>query len=261
MKSLTLFTFLTLIILCSCKKNNDNQTPVNPASSLIKSVILTDTTGQYIASMSFQYNSQGEIVQMIFDNPPDNDSLIHKFEYYPNMVIEKIFYSNNNKYGKTVYNLNSDGLATLETDIGYSPNGDSSIAQTVTYKYNTDGYMIEKKSYLFGDTATWISLNWQIMNGNNISMALGLSAWGGGSVTESYEYYPNTVNTLGNSNTGRLFIGKSNTNLIKSSITNNTTPKTGIYSYSFDSMNRVIKEFIRGDGLTSSYSNTIITYY
>jgi hypothetical protein len=262
MKNLTLFAFLTLIVLvCSCKKNNDNQTPVNPASSLIKSMIFTDTTGKYIASMSFQYDSQGKIIQMIFDNPPDIDSLIYKYEYYPSMVIEKIFYRNNDKYGRTVYYLNSDGLAISETDMGYNQNGDSSVGQTVTYKYNTDGYMLEKKSYLYGDTATWISYNWQIMNGNITSMELSLSLWGGGSVTESYEYIPNSVNTLGNTNAGKMFLGKSSTNLIKSSITNNTTPKSGTYSYAFDSMNRVIQEFIRGDGLMTSTVNLTFTYY
>ena len=99
--------------------------------------------------------------------------------------------------------------------------------------------MLEKKSYLFGDTATWFSYNWQIQNGNNASMVLSLSAWGGGSVTENYEYFPNSVNTLGNTKDGKMFLGKSSTNLIKSSVTNNTTPKSGTYTYNFDSMNRV----------------------
>ena len=262
MKSLTIFAFLSLIILlCSCKKNNDNQTPVNPASSLVKSMIFTDTTGKYISSMSFQYDSQGKIIQMIFDNPPNIDSLRYEYEYYSSMVIGKIFYPNNDKYGKTIYYLNSDGLATSETDLGYNQNGDSTVGQAVTYKYNADGYMVENKSYLYGDTVTWISYKWQIMNGNNASMTLALSAWGGGSVTENYEYIPNSVNTLGNANSGKMFLGKSNANLIKSSVTNNTTPKSGTYSYTFDSMNRVIQEFIRGDGLTTNTVNLTYTYY
>jgi hypothetical protein len=121
--------------------------------------------------------------------------------------------------------------------------------------------MIEKKSYLYGDTAIWYSLNWHIQNGNSIAMALSHSTWGGVSVTESYEYNPNSVNTFGNSNTGRLFLGKSNINLVKSASTDYIPPKTGIYSYIFDSRNRVIKEFIRGSGLTSNSSNTTITYH
>jgi len=262
MKSLTLSAFLTLIIfVSSCKKNNDGQAIVNPASSLVKTIIISDTTGQFNASMTLQYDSQGKLVQMVTYNPPSNDTLIYKYEYYPSMVIEKIFYTNNDKYGRNLYTLNSAGLAISETDMGYGQGGDSSIAATLTYKYNTEGYMIEKKSYLFGDTATWYSLNWQIQNGNNASMALTLSTWGGVSVMESYEYNPNSVNTFGYSNTGRLFFGKSNINLVKSALTNDTPPQTGIYSYTFDSMNRVIKEFIRGSGLTSSPSNTIITYY
>jgi hypothetical protein len=262
MKSLTLSAFLTLIIfVSSCKKNNDGQAIMNPASSLVKTIIISDTTGQFNASMTLQYDSQGKLVQMVTYNPPSNDTLIYKYEYYPSMVIEKIFYTNNDKYGRNLYTLNSAGLAISETDMGYGQGGDSSIAATLTYKYNTEGYMIEKKSYLFGDTATWYSLNWQIQNGNNASMALTLSTWGGVSVMESYEYNPNSVNTMGNSNTGMLFFGKSNTNLVKSASTNSTPPQTGIYSYSFDSMNRVIKEFIRGSGLTSGSSNIIITYY
>jgi len=262
MKKLTLFAFLTLIILVSsCKKNNENQTPVNPASAHLKSMVFTDTTGKYISSMSFQYDSQGKVTQMIFDNPPDIDSLIYKYEYYSTMVIEKIFYRNNNKYGRNTYYLNSDGLATAEIDIGYNQNGDSSVAQNVTYKYNIEGYMLEKKSYLYGDTATWGSYNWQIMNDNITSMKLSLSLWGGGSVTENYEYFPNSVNTLGNTNDGKMFLGKSSTNLIKSSVTNNTTPKSGTYSYTFDATKRVIQEFIRGNGLTTSTVNLTCTYY
>ena len=262
MKSLTLFAFLTLIIfVSSCKKNNDGPAAVNPASSLVKTIIISDTIGQFNASMTFQYDSQRKLIQMVTYNPPSNDTLIYKYEYYSSIVIEKIFYTNNDKYGRNLYTLNSAGLAISETDMGYGQGGDSSVAQTVTYKYNTEGYMIEKKSYLFGDTATWYSLNWQIQNGNNASMALTLSTWGGVSVMESYEYNPNSVNTFGYSNTGRLFFGKSNINLVKSALTNDTPPQTGIYSYTFDSMNRVIKEFIRGSGLTSSPSNTIITYY
>ena len=261
MKSIIALLFLPLIILvCSCKKNNENQAPAGPATSYIKSMIFTDTTGKYIASMSFQFNSQGKVLQMIDDNPPSRDSLIHKYEYYSSMVVEKIFYANNTKYGRNIYYLNSDGLAVSVTGIGYNQNGDSSVAQTISYKYS-DGYMTEQKTYLYGDTAVWTSLNWHTLNGNNTSMSLGFSLWGEGTVTETYEYYPGSVNTMGNSNSGQSFFGKSNTNLIKSSITDNTTPKTGNYSYTYDSYNRVIKEYIRGNGLTSNSVNLAFTYY
>ena len=197
---------------------------------------------------------------MINDNPPFIDSLVHKYEYYPSMVIEKIFNANDTRYGRNIYNLNTDGLATSETDIGYNQNGDSTVAQNVSYKY-TDGYMTEKKSYLYGDTASWMSWDWQILNGNSISMALGIGNWGGGTVTETYAYYPGSVNTMGNSNSGKSFLGKSSTNLVKSSITDNTPQKTSNYSYTYDSYNRVIKELIRGEGLTSNSVNLIYTYY
>jgi len=197
---------------------------------------------------------------MIFDNPPTSDSLVHNYEYYPEMVVEKVFYANNIKYGRTVYYLNSAGMATSETDIGYSQNGDSSVAQSVTYKY-IDGYMTEKKTYLHGDTATWIAMNWQYLSGNNSSMSLGLSLWGSGNVTETYDFYTNSVNTIGNSNSGKLFLGKSSKNLIKSSLTNNLPPKSGTYTYNFDLMNRVIQQFIRGDGLSTSNVNILYTYY
>ncbi len=262
MKRFQWFACVILIIFAgACKKNSDSTTPANPVTSLVKTITYTDTTGTYLASMSLQYDGQGRVMQMIFDNPPDMDSLIHKFEYYPSMVVEKIFSRNNARWGRTVYSLNAGGLATSETDIGYSQNGDSSVAETVKYTYNTDGYMMEKKSFLYGDTATWISYGWQVMNGNNTSMSLALSIWEGLSVIESYTYYPNSVNSLGNSNTGKAFLGKSNANLIKSSVTNNTIPKSGTYSYTFDSMNRVSHEFIRGDGLATSDVNLAFTYY
>jgi len=261
MKNLSIVSFLIFVLFfCSCKKNTDNPVPSNPAASFVKSMVMTDTSGRFLASMSFQYDSNGKLTRMIVDNPPDNDSLIHLFEYYPSMVIEKIFYTNNDKYGRTVYSLNAGGLAVSATETGYSHNGDSSVAMTTDYKY-IDGYLTEKKDCLFGDTATWMLYRWQITNGNNISMALGLSAWGGGFVTESYAFYPNSVNTMGNTNTGRLFLGKSNAGLIKSSVTNSSSPDSGTYSYSFDSMDRVIEEFIRGKGLTAGNTNTIITYY
>ena len=265
MKSIALSAFLILAFLVSsCKKNND-QTGIS--SSLIKRITFTDTTEQYlIGSVSFQYDAEGNILQMTLaqwmgEIPQYYDSLVHTFEYHPSMLIEKIFY-HNDRYGRNVYNINPEGLAISETDMGYSPGGDSSIAQTATYKYNSSGYLIEKMTYVFGDTSGWTSWTWQIINGNIASLVRSLSWWwGGGSVTESYEYYPYTINTLGNSHMGKFFLGKSNTNLIKSSMTNSPTPTTAAYTYTFDSGKRVIKEFIRGSSLTDYSVNAVITYY
>ena len=223
-------------------------------------MIYTDTAGHYVASMSLQYDAKGRVVQMKIDNPPNMDSLIHNYEYYASMVVEDIFYRDNTKYGRTIYDLDSDGRAISETDKGYSQNGDSSIAQTVTYKYEA-GYMTEKKTCLFGDTAAWTRYTWQILNGNTISMSLGLAIWGGAEVTETYTYYPGSVSTIGNENAGKSFLGKSGTNLVKTSITNNSTPSTGSYSYTYDAFNRVSVQMIRGNGLTSNSVNIAYTYY
>jgi len=68
---------------------------------LLKTIVYTDTSGTYISSMSMLYDAQGRVSQTIFDNPPDVDSLIYKYEYYSTMVVENIFYRDNKKYGET----------------------------------------------------------------------------------------------------------------------------------------------------------------
>jgi hypothetical protein len=261
MKNLPIFALMALILLAaSCKKSNTETPVVITGTPLIRTMVYTDTSGQYIASMSMQYDGFGRVEKMIFDNPPDRDSLVYKYEYYATMVVEKIFYRDNTKYGRNIYSLNSDGLAVSEIDRGYNTNGDSTVAQTATYKY-TEGYMTEKKTFLYGDTATWTRYTWQIQNGNTHSMSLELAIWGGGMVTETYTFYPGSVNTLGNANLGKLFLGKSSVNLVKSSITDNAPAKTGNFLYNQDIYNRVTQQRIRGDGLTSNTVNVNYTYY
>jgi len=151
-------------------------------------------------------------------------------------------------------------MAVSEIDRGYNANGDSTVTQTSIYKY-TAGYMTEKKTFLFGDTVTWTLFTWQTLSGNNYSISLALTLWGDVMVTEAYTYYPGSVNTIRIANSGKLFLGKSGTNLIKTSTTDNAPPKVGNYSYIMDRFNRVTKELIRGDGLTSSTVNINYTYY
>ncbi len=264
MKKLTLAIFITALVFnLGCKKNKEDQdpSPVSPTSSLVKSMVFTDTTGVYHGMISYKYDAQGRLVRMIADNPPDQDSILHTFEYAPGRVIERIFNHDNTKYGISFYDLNSQGLAVTETDWGFSQNGDSSMSQITNFKYNVDKFMTEKKSYLHGDTTSWLMWTWQIADGNITLATLGISISGGTSVPETYEYYPNSVNTIGNRNMGKLFFGLSSVNLIRKSTMYSTIPVYANFSYTYDSMNRVTTEMIRGAGLVAGNYNIIFSYY
>ena len=261
-KNTPLIALLSMIILVSsCKKNNDSGSNDLSSSMLIKRMAYTDTTGQhYGTSESFQYNSLGRISQMLYDMPQWMDSVLHIFKYYPSKVNVEYFYTNHFKGGRYTYYLNADGLAVADTEITYNQNGDSTISFTYTFIYDQNGYMVEKKIFMGGDTSRWISENYQIVNGNVVSTVFDRADWGS-SLTETYEYYPNTGNTLGNANTGRMFLGKSSTNLMKSSLTQYNPPQTAKYTYSIDARNRVVQEFIRGNGYLIGSENLICTYY
>ncbi len=250
-----------VIFASSCKKNNDSGSDDLSSSMLIKRIAYSDTTGQhYGTSESFQYDLEGRISQMLYDMPQWMDSVLHIFKYYPSKVNVEYFYTNHFKGGRYTYYLNADGLAVADTQITYSQKGDSTISFTDTFIYDQNGYMVEKKTFIDGDTSRWISENYQIVNGNIVSTVFDRADWGS-PLTETYEYYPNSLNTLGNANTGRIFLGKSSTNLMKSSLTQYDPPKTAKYTYFMDSRNRVVLEFIRGDGYMIGSENQMCTYY
>ena len=243
MKKLHLILILVLLAFgFSCKKNNDTTVQADISSSRIKKMTVTDSVYQIYLCETYQYDEQGRILKMIYDTKPEWDDSIHIFEYYPDKVIEKVFYQNFTGYGKNIYTLNSDGMAISEKDLWLTQAGDSSVSQTVFYKYNADGFMIEKKTFRYGDTTEWILEQWQIANGNISSITASDFNSGGMSSVTNYEYYSNTINSLAYINQGRSFFGKSSSNLIKSYVKNYSTPVTMTITYSYDSMGRVIKE-------------------
>ncbi len=245
MKNLTyIITIISFLALFSCTKKNDpTPTPIDPSTSRVKSMTFTDSTGNLFATMTFQYDNISQLIEMHQLQYAGGTSMHYYYQYLPGLIIEKIYDTNNVLNARTPYNINSQKLITNGDQMAYTGSGDSLLMYVYTFKYNTDGYLIESKDFYQGDTSRYHLQTWEIFNGNSISYTV-LFSESGGIYTENNEYYASTINTIGNENLGRSFLGKSSVNLIKSSTIPNNPFGSKSYTYEFDSQNRVHKSTV-----------------
>jgi hypothetical protein len=257
-----LFSVLLMILLTvSCKKNSDDKISIDPSTSLIKTIIQKNTSGVIFLRKDFQYDNQGRIISQRVTNPEDSDIFISKYEYLPSMVISKEVLNDTILKTKTVYYLNYLGLATEVAYVAYLSNGDSITGPNSIYNYNSEGYLTEMKVFL-QDSSLGRSYTSQINDGNVSSLVLYVPSWSPDVITETYTYIPNSISSVGNSNMGMSFLGKSNKNLIGATILTSSVVNTAVFTYTFDIYNRVLTTTITGGTLvTTSPSDLSYTYY
>ncbi len=245
MRNLTfILTIISVLILFSCKKKSDpTPAPIDPSTSRVKSMTFTDSIGNLVATMAFQYNNLGQLIEMHQLQYAGGTSMHFYYQYLPGTIIEIIYDTNNVLNARTAYSINSQKLITNGDQISYTASGDSMLMYVYSFKYNQDGYLIESKDFYQGDTSRYHLQTWEISSGNSISYSV-LFSESGLTYTEINEYYNSTVNTIGNENLGRSFLGKSSVNLIKSSTIPNNPFGSKSYTYEFDSQNRVVKSSI-----------------
>ncbi|MCX6247204.1 MAG: hypothetical protein NTW10_05685 [Bacteroidetes bacterium] len=253
------FLLLSIVLVCSCKKNApDNSALINSSASLIKEMSYYDSIGNFITSQSMEYNSQRQIVLMKSYYPKQYDTVITRYEYHSNQVIESHFDTNDMLNYKYIYELNGIGLAVSRTIIDYKSSADSTLNLDATYKYNSEGFLIESK-FSPDDSLHWFKMNYQI-SGSNISSQQYSDKYGSGPL-RIFVYYPNSINTLGNYNEGISWFGKSSKELAKSSAYNTSAPDSMYYFYSFDSQNRPAIEKFREQHPSVGSRDLRITYY
>jgi len=257
---LIILLFFIVLVGFACKKKSDDNIAVDPSSSLIKTIIQKNPAGDVINRIEYQYDNNNRITIQKLVYPSDSASFTYKYEYFPSVVIERIFLNDTALKNKNVYYLNIEGLATEVSWVSYLPDHDSVTGINSIYDYNSEGWMIKSTDFL-SDSSIYKALTWQIADGNVSSFVYNIPGAGINS-TETYSYFPGSINSVGNKNKGLTFLGKSNTNLVSSSMLNSASVVTANFSYMFDSYNRVsIMTVSGGTLLTISPSSISYTYY
>jgi hypothetical protein len=250
---------LIILLAFACKKKADDDIIVDPSSSLIKTIIQKDLAGDVINRVEYQYDNNSRITFQKLFYPADSASFTYKYEYFPSVVIERIFLNDTALKNKNVYFLNNEGLATEVSWVSYLSNHDSITGINSIYEYNSEGFMVKSTDFL-ADSSIYKSLIWQIANGNVTSYVYNIPS-GGINVTETYSYISGSINSVGNNNKGLIFLGKSNKNLISSSILTSLNAQTANFTYTFDAYNRVSKLMITGNTLITIAPEILYEYY
>jgi hypothetical protein len=248
---LLLLSVICVIALVSCKK--ESLTTLSPADSLVK----TKTEGNLVET--YYYDNQKRVSKIAFLNLNNNDSYYYEYAYSADEVTE--YHSNETIHGleETLpngviklyctanpksYKLNNQGYFI----------GNSSTCEANSFIYDANGFIVTQ-SYAVTD----FSKNETLKNDSRNIIAIntnGFSFLGGEFKTSvNLDYYYDKPNTIGNKNYGKLFLGKSSENLIKSEAENNLTTK---YSYSFDNKQRVTSKTV---SIGNTEKVTTYTYY
>lgn len=225
------------LVLPSC--NKDEEDDANPEIPLIATVTLS--VSGYSAADSFKYDNKGRIKYHSSKMTYNTQSVFYQtyYTYSSSSVIDEV-YVNGVKNPGTVYNLNGQGLCS------HFKRGD----ETDTFKYNQDRYLTSKIVNL---PTFQINCTYTINNGNTVQSNAKNNENGiSHSQITDYEFYNDTINTIGDANKGLKIFGQQNKNLIKTySYGNNKFH----YTYTLDEKKRVVQqESLSGE-------KYIFTYY
>lgn len=227
----------------SCKKSENNGTPAT-SQTRIKGVTFTDTSGNTFESSLYAYDDQGRLTTMsyIYTVLPSQGTM--RFEYSANKVVRKEFTTGTNPVDILTYDLNSSGLAVKGVEVTYDSLGNST-GDTIfsTWQYDQSGYLIHHLQYHNPDSTGLLDYTYQVSGGNTVSSTLQTGAY---STTFTYEYWPDSKNSISNLTMGQSFLGTPPANLLKSESVSGYP--TMSYTYLFDSQGRVTKEQVQSSG-------------
>lgn len=244
------YVFIVLILgemisALSCKKDEETPAPAPSIPKLQTQVFYTDN--KVTEFYSFEYDAAGRLSKWLF-----SDGHYLTFEYASGSVTEYIYNSDNSLQSTASFILNEKGLVVSQSDSWKSParphsmgsgdhlKGSETGQSTITYEYNSGGYMI-KSIYVSGSytyTETFV-----ITNGNRFSQIFSENYNGEvNTTTYTFDYYYDKTNTIDLENMGITYFGKSNKNLIKKIMEISPNYDTLSYFYEFDAKNRVIKK-------------------
>lgn len=279
-KSLFIVSLLLVGSLFFSSCNKDKNDPETATIPLVASAIKYDDMGILISSESYQYDNQGRIIKININS--DN---YQTMEYSSSSIILKK-YVGGKLVDTTTVILNGLGLCTSISS------GDTNHQDT--YEYDIAG---SRKSLIIEDDTYLRTFTYTVFEGNIVTVILEeksktansaslkeiefvpgsfISAYPNNSYASKsklksanltytnktdFQYFNDKINTIGNENLGRSFLGKTNKNPIKKAIYSRLSGsdfiETGIinYTYEYDSKARITKQ-VTDDGNYSVYTYT-----
>jgi hypothetical protein len=243
-----LVALLAGMALCGCQKDDDACSNENGGTGvkgtpLIATEILYNGDGRILRSTSLTYDSKGRLIRFNRNVViQDNEAKSVIYTYSESSILLKHTYATNSII-IGVLSLNAKGLAV--SNVYKKENGEIESSSDVDYDGN--GFLIHKKD-VEKKSNYECNYSYTIENGNVVKMVSASNS--GYSETETYTYYTDKPNTIGNENHGVFYCGKQSKNLLKSKTNRG---HTDTYTYEFDSKNRVTKQLC-SDGSYTEYT-------
>lgn len=240
----SLILTLLIILLTSCTKSEDSKSEVKPEANtcLVKTVefLVNNTSND---KRFFTFNDMGKVTRI--DHGTQNSNDYETFDYQSGKIV---VYDSKNYYGNAeTLTFNLDANSRI---IGVGNN---------TFKYNTDGYLVEAKE--IGDGVTRI-FTLSYTGGNMVKIDY-LNTYPGGSEksTTVLEYSSDAYRSIGGFGNALInfefnghgvlteFYGKTQKNLIAKNI---FTPPSGSghvtkYTYQKDDKGKIISMKLNND--------------
>ncbi|MBJ2176277.1 hypothetical protein JBL43_18645 [Aureibaculum sp. A20] len=254
---------IIFIIITSITTIYLSNTAIVDTSLITKQSVIN---GNYILTIDYQYDNEGRIIKESLNNyeiNKDGDSIQTTYanvkpavyKYFTDSILIEV----NNTWRKLV--LNKKTLFTKDI----SPNSFSKVKKLTTrlrHTYNSNGFVI--KTVLFDDYITYsysTIYDYEYSNKNLVKETqTNRNIGSDNTVTEDsyyieYEYFKNKLNSIGNINFGKKYLGKSSKNLIKKEIGSNGYIAN--YEYEFDKNGNVTKKsiFNNKDGIKTREFN------
>jgi len=250
-----LLTVICSITLVSCKKESLVTAPVTP--SIADALIKTKTEGNIVET--YTYDSQKRLSKVVFTSTTNGSSYYYEYTYTNDAVLE--YHSNETLHeleetlpnGVTRLNCTANPRSLKLNNQGYYV-GMSSTCEEKSLGYDANGFVVSQ-NYAITDFSKNETMRNDKRNVTTIN-SKGFSYLGGDFTTVvNLDYFYDKVNTVGNKNFGKNFLGKSSENLIKTESENNQTIS---YTYTFDAQQRVLNRTITKGGIQST---STYTYY
>jgi len=260
MKKLFMFiiTALFLCVLAAACKKDKNDTDGTPIETYAKLDSVIDYSTGYISDITiYKYDSKGRVERILYKDG-SFDSLISSSV----QVLWKPYWPNGSLDYVDVFVLDSRGLAITVNPYSKALNKSAVIhmRERLDFKHKKSGpaeslreydankYLTKETEcnyYYEGDTLKYL---YTITNGNVSNMYMTLTdQYNPYVITETFFYYTDKKNTIGDQNRGITFLGKQNNNLLKTLIYDEGsyyTPDTIQYNYKFDAKNRVVMLYV-----------------
>ncbi len=254
-----LFILIGLVsfVCFSCTKENQ----INRETSPLLEVLVKTKTTPLNTVETYYYDAQKRVSKIEFVEE-DGTSYYYSYTYTANEVSE--YKSNqpiraleetlpngtirmNCTSNPRTYKLNAEGYY-----VGYTTN-----CESLSIKYDKNGFIVSESHFMIDFSGNQYFKN----DGKNIiDIANSGTSYGGGEFTNKdvYSYFLDKVNTIGNQNFGKTFLGKSSENLVKTIAA--TAENNFEYTYEFDEEGRVTASTVKNLKLNEQ-AKTYYSYY